>query len=174
MVETNNYPPRLVRDLMTVGVLTCGPATSLANLARLFLESGIQNEIVVLDEGHGIGVVGQQEVIAACLREQPCHLTAADVMREGVPQIPPDIPLEAAAQVMNDLGVRSLYLMHHAGGVEYPAAVISYWHFLRYLVAEKAEDLSDLGIYAQRKAPLDAFIQKRDDARRRAASRNKQ
>ena len=96
-------------------------------------------------------------------------MTAEDVMREGVPQVPPDIPLSAAAMVMHDLGVRTLFLMHHAGGIEYPAAQLTYQHLLRLLAADGEEDLSDLGIYAQRQPPLETFIQRRDEARNKAS-----
>ena len=86
-------------------------------------------------------------------------------MRDGVPQVPPDIPLVAAAQLMQDLKVRTLFLMHHAGGIEYPAAMISYKHLLRHLAADNEAELRDLGIRAERKTPLEMFIQRRDAAR---------
>jgi hypothetical protein len=86
-------------------------------------------------------------------------------MRDGVPQVPPDIPLTAAAQLMQDFKVRTLFLMHHAGGIEYPAAMISYKHLLRHLVADNETELRDLGIGAERQTPLEMFIQRRDAAR---------
>jgi len=92
-------------------------------------------------------------------------------MREGIPQVPPDIPLTAAAQFMRDLGVRTLFLMHHAGGVEYPAAAISYKHYLRYLAANDLADLNDLGIKADRIPPLEDFFQRRAAARKKNVHR---
>ena len=157
--------PQLVRDLMTVGVLTCTPQTTVSELAQLFLEQCL-DEIIVLDEGKALGVVGQEEIVANFFREDSKSLKAADIMREGVPQIPPDIPITAAAQIMQDLDVRSLFLMHNAGGIEYPAATITYWHYLRYLAAEHSDDLNDLGIKAERQSPLETFLQKRDLARK--------
>jgi predicted transcriptional regulator len=153
--------PKLVRDLMTVGVQTCPPGTPLPELARRMLETGCEAVVVML-EGHALGVVGEDEIAAGFHRDDLHELVAADVMREGVPQIPPDIPL------MRDLGVRTLFLMHHAAGVEYPAAHISYRHLLRYVAAESDEDLRDLGMHAQRQAPLESFIQRRDEARKKA------
>ena len=89
-------------------------------------------------------------------------------MQSDVPQIPPDIPLTAAAQIMLDRGLRILYLMHHAGGVEYPAAMLSYKNMLRHMAMESEEELSDLGIEAARELPLEKFLKRRDDARNRA------
>jgi CBS-domain-containing membrane protein len=161
-----NDRPTLVRDLMTVGVPTCPPDAPVVDLTRMMLEKGYE-AVVVLDreEGHALGVVSQHELVRAYAYPAPAQETADDVMRAGVPQVPPDIPLEAAAQLMLDQGVRALFLMHHAGGVEYPAAMITYTHFLRHLAAGEEGDLSDLGIHAGRQSPVQAFIQKRDQAR---------
>ena len=153
--------PTLVRDLMTVGVVTCNPQTTVPELAQMLLDHDL-DEVIVLDEGKALGVIGQDELIAAFAHDECKLLTAIEVMREGVAQVPPEIPLTAAAQLMRDQGVRTFFLMHHAAGIEYPAAAISYKHFLRLLVAESQADLSDLGIRADRVAPLDEFIERRD------------
>lgn len=166
MSEEAKSTPELVRDLMTVGVLTCLPETPVVELARLFLEKGIE-EIVVQEEGNALGVVGQDELIGAYAEGNYTTLTAEEIMREGVPQVPPEIPLIAAAQVMLDRGRRALFLMHHAAGIEYPAAVVTYRHFLRHMAARDAGELRDLGILAERQAPLDTFIQRRNAARKR-------
>jgi CBS domain-containing protein len=161
---------KLVRDLMTVGVETCAPDTPIVDIARAMLDRGFE-EIVVLEEGNAVGVVGQDDVIYAFKRENFRSLTAEDVMRENVPQIPADIPITVAAQMMHDQGVRVFWLMHAAGGIEYPAASISYKHLLRYLIANNDEELKDLGLAAARKAPLEQFIERRDAALR--ASKHK-
>ncbi len=159
-------PPLYVRDLMTVGVQTCTPSTTIEELAQLLLDGGM-GEVVVLDERHAVGVVGPEQLIQAFARESGGGLTAEDVMRPGIPTTPPDIPLVVAAQIMLDLGVRTLYLTHHAGGVEYPAASISARHILRLLAAQSPEELRDLGILAERESPIQTFIKRRDEARRR-------
>jgi CBS domain-containing protein len=107
-------------------------------------------EIVVLEEGNALGVVGQDELIRAYATGAYQGLTAEEIMREGVPQVPPEIPLTAAAQVMLDRGGRALFLMHHAAGMEYPAAIVTYRHFLRHMAAKDAAELRDLGILAER------------------------
>lgn len=158
----------LVRDLMSVGVMTCAPGTPITDIARLLLDKNLEGVVVLDHEGHAVGVVTQDELVAAYTRDDRQQLTAGDVMRDNVPQIPPDIPLTAAAQIMRDQGVRLFFLMHHAGGISYPAALISYQHLLRHLAARDNRELGDLGIKAARQAPLDTFIQKRDAARRTA------
>jgi CBS domain-containing protein len=152
--------PQLVRDLMTVGVLTCTPQTTISEIAQLLLDHDL-DEVIVLDDGKALGVVGQDDLVAAFARDKSQSLTAIQVMREGIPQVPPDIPLTAAAQIMRDQGVRTFFLMHHAAGIEYPAAALSYKHLLRLLAAEDREELRDLGIKADRVLPLDEFKKRR-------------
>jgi hypothetical protein len=55
--------------------------------------------------------------------------------------------------------------MHHSNGIEYPAGVITYAHILRHMTADSQNDLKDLGIKAERKSPVDAFIERRNAAR---------
>jgi CBS domain-containing protein len=167
----------LVRDLMQVGVATVPPETLITDITRLMLEKNLEAVIVLdKDEGHALGVVGQEELVQAYARigwdsSSKAVPSAADVMREGIPQVPPDIPLMAAAQMMRDQNVRTFFLMHHAGGVIYPAASLSYQHVLRHLAAQDEEDLRGLGVEAERKNPIEAFIERRDEARRKTGSK---
>ncbi len=159
----------LVRDLMSVGVATCAPDTPIIEIARLLLEKKLEAVVVLNEEGHAVGIVSQKELVKAYTRDNHQQLTAEAIMHDGVPSVPPDIPLTAAAQIMQDQDIRVIYLMHHAGGIAYPAAVLSYQHLLRHLAARSDEELNDLGIKAARQAPLDEFLQKRDAARKRAS-----
>jgi len=168
---TDSSPsPSLVRDLMTVGVFTCDPATPVQDIARVLLERHL-DEVVVLEEGHNVGVVGQEELSQAYVRGDWENLTAEQVMRVGVVAIKADLPLKTAAQLMHDHKVRTLYITHHAGGVEYPAAYISYRHLVQHIAAHDLEELKNLGIKAERQSPLDVFIQRRDAARKSATKR---
>lgn len=163
--------PQLVRDLMSVGVPTCPPSTPVDELVRLMLEKDFE-AVVVLDgnQGHAIGFVSMDELIRAYTQTDYLDLTAENVMRDGLPTVPPDIPLKAAAQIMQDQSVRVLFLTHHAGGIEYPAAWLTYKHLLRHMGSRDESDLRDLGIKAERESPLDVFIRRRDEARRRFQS----
>jgi CBS domain-containing protein len=87
-------------------------------------------------------------------------LTVGEVMRPDIPQVPPDIPATAAAQIMLDQGVREIYLMHHGGGISWPAAVLRFEDVLRYLAAESEADVADMGAGAPRKSPIEAFIER--------------
>ncbi len=160
--------PTLVRELMTVGVATCKTSTPIQEIASFLIEHNLEEMVVLNTDGEGVGVCGYNELVGVYGREDLANLTAENVMREGVPELPADIPIAAAAQMMKDMGVRAVYMNHNAAGITYPAAFISYRHILRSLMAHDERDLKDLGIAAERKSPLETFIQRRDEARKKA------
>ena len=105
MNENIHKTPQLVRDLMTVGVTICTTDTPVTTIAEAILEKDLEAIVVLAEEGHALGIVSQDELIGAYGRENYSDLTAGDILHEGVPQIPTDIPLRAAAQMMKDEAV---------------------------------------------------------------------
>lgn len=158
----------LVRDLMTVGVPTCKTTSPVVDVARFIIENNVEEMVVLDEEGHGVGVIGYEELVGVYGRDNVDELTAEEVMREGVPELPADIPIAAAAQIMKDQRIRAAYMTHNSAGIIYPAAYLSYRHILRALAARHEKDLKDLGIAAERKLPVEQFIERRDEARRKA------
>lgn len=167
MSDQSTPNPTLVRDLMSVGVSTCSPDQPIDELTRFLLENDLE-EIVVMEERQIMGVVSRDELVKAYAQEGSGEMTAEQVMRSEIAGVPPDIPLKTAALLMLDKGVRTLYVTHQAGGVEYPAAYISFKHILRHLSSKDIQELNDLGIQSKRQSPIDTFIQRRDEARRRS------
>ena len=158
----------LVRDLMTVGVPTCKTSTPIVDIARVLIEQNVEEIVVLGSEGEGVGVVGYEELVTAYGRENVKSLTAEEVMREGVPELPADIPLTVAAQMLKDKRIRVAYMTHNSAGIIYPAAMISYKHLVRHLAAKDNSELRDLGLAAERKSPVEVFIERRDEARKNA------
>ena len=160
--------PELVRDLMTVGVPTCKTTTPVVDIAQFLIDNNVEEMVVIGDEGEGVGVCGYKELVNAYEREDVRELTAEDIMSEGVPELPSDIPLKLAAQLLKDKDIRVAYMNHNSAGIIYPAASISYKHLVRHLAAKDESELKDLGINAERKSPLEQFIERRDEARKNA------
>ncbi|MEJ2556935.1 MAG: CBS domain-containing protein [Anaerolineae bacterium] len=156
---------KLVRDLMHIGVTTCQADTLLVESVRTLFREGLESLIVLDGNSHAVGMLSRREAIAAFGRSGANMrdietLTVGEVMRPDIPQVPPDIPATAAAQIMLDQGVREIYLMHHASGISWPAAVLRFEDVLRYLAAESEADVADMGAGAPRKSPIEAFIER--------------
>ena len=150
---------KFVRDLMHIGVSTCPTNTSVAEAARTLLRENLEALIVLDGNGHAVGMLGRREAVVAYAQAGTRSrggetLTAADVMRPDIPEVPADIPAIAAAQIMLDQGVREVYLMHHAGGISWPAAALRFEDVLRYLAAESEADLASMGAGALANRPL--------------------
>jgi CBS domain-containing protein len=158
---------KLVRDLMTVGVPTCKTTTPIIEIAGFILEHHVEEMVVLGNEGEALGVVGYEELVKAYSREDAKTLNAENVMREGLTELPADLPINLAAQMMMDKGIRVAYMLHNSAGIIYPAALISYKHIIRHLAAKDDSDLSDLGLAAARKSPIEQFIERRDEARKK-------
>jgi predicted transcriptional regulator len=167
MVET-----KLVRDLMIVGVPTCKRDTPVVEIARFLMDRNLEGICVLDEEGNGVGLVGVEELVNAYGRQEIWELVAEDVMREGMPTLPADITIKLAAEFMQDQNTRIAFLIHNAAGTIYPAAYITFRHLVRHLAAESDEELKDLGIRAQRELPVEAFIKRRDAAKKRNLSNN--
>jgi CBS domain-containing protein len=165
MADARPPDPKLVRDLMSVGVETCSPDATVVDLAQLMLNKNKEGVVVLDNQGHAVGAVTWDCLVNAYATGDYAGLCAADIMLDDVPQIPPDIPLTAAAQIMLDRGVRVAFMTHHAGGVVYPAAVLTFHHLLRHMAVSDPGELRDLGIQADREPPLATFRRRRDEAR---------
>lgn len=155
--------PLLVRDVMRIGVPTCKETDPLDKVAALMLDQAATALIVLDEEADTRGWINEARLAQAYLRAAlpcpgSCPLTAADIMDEHVPEAPGDIPLTAAGQLMVDMGVDHLFVLHHAGGRSWPASVLS----LRDLVAALAglAYLKQRGMHAERPTPIDLFRQR--------------
>jgi len=153
---------------MTVGVPTCKINTPVPNVARFLIDNNVEEMVVLGEEGEGVGVCGYNELVNAYHRDDVSQLFAEDIMSEGVPELPSDITLKLAAQLMKDKNIRVAYMNHNSAGIIYPAALISYKHLVRHLAAKDESELKDLGIKAERKSPLEVFMERRDEARKQA------
>ena len=153
---------------MTVGVPTCKINTPVEDVARFLIENNVEEMVVLGEEGEGVGTCGYKELVNAYGRDDIRGLTAEDIMTEGVSELPSDITLKLAAQLMKDKGIRVAYMNHNSAGIIYPAASISFKHLVRHLAAKDESELKDLGINAERKSPLEVFIERRNQARKQA------
>jgi CBS domain-containing protein len=155
-------PDKLVRDLMHIGVPTCPIRTPLVEAARTLLAKELEALIVLDERGHGIGLLSRREIVEAYSQSGITasgleSLTVADVMRADIPNVPADIPASAAVQLMLDQNVREIYIMHHEGGIHYPAAVLRFEDVLRFVSAESEADLAGMGSGAARKSAIELF-----------------
>jgi len=155
----------MVRDIMTVGVPTCAPDFIIKDLVEIMIEKSFESVVVQNAEGHAVGYISKEELVKAYSTGNIEELKAEEVMNNKLPQLPPDIPVTTAAQMMRDMDVRVVYMCHQAGGIEYPAAQLTYDHILSHMASKDGELPKTVGIKAERKSPIELFIERRDAAK---------
>ena len=146
--------PLLVRDLMQVGVPTCREDTLLRDAARLLVERNVGALIVLDEDANMVGWIGEHHV-ASVAANSVVTMSAGDLMDEHVPEILPDVPAAAAAQLMLDQGLRQMFISHHAAGIKYPAAMITLQDVCRIVAG--MERAPGVGVGAERPSALDLF-----------------
>lgn len=157
--------PLLIRDVMRIGVPTCKLADSLAHITALMIDGGHTAVIVLDEEADTRGWVNEHMLATAYVRaaaapEDASEIAIQDVMDEDVPECASDLPLAAAVGIMADLGVDHLFFLHHAGGRNWPASVLSLRDVVKALAGP--EYLKNQGMHAARPTPLDLFRQRHD------------
>ena len=115
--------PKLVRDLMKIGVPTCETDTCLNEIAKIMARDNV-DAVIVMDEYGACGVVSQSDLVKAFPRNWEL-LTAKEVMTERIISITPDTAAIAAAHMMMDEKVHQVFIMHEHPGPSRPSAVIT-------------------------------------------------
>jgi CBS domain-containing protein len=115
--------PKLVRDLMKIGVPTCETDTRLDEVAKIMAREGA-DAVIVMDEYGACGVVSQTDLVKAFPRNWEL-LTAKEVMTERIVSITPDTAAIAAAHMMMDEQVHQVFIMHEHPGPSRPSASIT-------------------------------------------------
>ncbi len=110
----------LVREVMMIGVPVCrATETCGVVLHRLQMEKGAA--VVVLDDdGSACGWMTRAQ-----LEQTPPARLCGEVADEAIPSVAPDLPVEAARELMRANQVECLFLMHAWPGPARPSAVIS-------------------------------------------------
>jgi CBS domain-containing protein len=149
----------LVRDVMRIGVPTCKVEDPIVPLAQQVIEQGWTAVIVMDDDGDARGWIDERMLaVAYSHTSDASQLTAGDIMDEDVPEVPADIPLSATVQIMADMGVDHLFMMHNAGGKSWPASVLNLRDVVKALAGP--EYIKAQGMHAARPTPMDLFRQR--------------
>jgi len=116
----------LVQELMSSGVVTLRPETTITTAGRILLESDITAAPVVDDDGHLVGIVSRRDLLVGRELDDPrAHLIPPhgdppepphlvhDVMTHNVVVIAPQDDDAHAAQIMLKHGLASLPVIAH-------------------------------------------------------------
>jgi CBS-domain-containing membrane protein len=116
---------KFIRDVMSRGVMTCTPETTIREAAQRMAEHHI-NALVVVEEASGEleGLVSRSD-LARVYDQDYDATTVESVMSQDVETIIPGIPVSAAVLIMLDRGVDRLVIMHAKPAPQRPVGVLS-------------------------------------------------
>lgn len=125
--------PTLVRDVMKRGVPTCQFDTPVLQVARQMLRANADAVVVVNEMGEVSGIISRTDVVR--LHSQKYwEMKAEDIMTPTVFTIVPDIPVNAAAQLMLDNQVHQLVILHARPAPQRPVGILTMRDIIRYMV----------------------------------------
>lgn len=101
---------KMVRDVMTRGVITVPLDTPVSKIARVLVEDDISGVAVTAPDDEVVGVVSEIDLIKV-IDQDWGNLTAEDIMSSFVRTIDPEMTIKKAADTMKDLNVHRLLIL---------------------------------------------------------------
>src|SRR5215813_11012159 len=102
------------RDIMSKGVTTCGPATSLREVADMMDDEDF-GSIPVVENGRLVGIVTDRDIVCRIIAREldTRSSTASDAMTEEVVTCTPDEPAIEAVHKMAQFMIRRIPVVDH-------------------------------------------------------------
>ena len=121
-----------VRDVMTRGVVTVPFDTPVSESAKLLVKEDISSIVVTAPDNEAVGVISEIDLIKVFDKDWD-KLTAEEVMSTFVRTIDPEMTIKKAADIMRDLNIHRLLILHKAPGRSYdvPVGILSASDILR-------------------------------------------
>ena len=113
---------KMVRDVMTRGVITVSFDTSVSEIAKLLVEEDISGVAVTAPDDEVVGVIAEIDFIKVFDQDWD-KLTAEDIMSSFVRTIDPETTIKKAADIMRELNIHRLLILHRAPGRSYDVPV---------------------------------------------------
>ncbi|MGC8837652.1 MAG: cyclic nucleotide-binding/CBS domain-containing protein [Anaerolineae bacterium] len=131
--------PVLVRDVMKRGVPTCQFDTPVLQVARQMLRANADAVVVVDDLGEVSGIISRTDIVRLHNRRY-WEMRAEDIMTHNVLTIVPDVPVNAAAQLMLDNRIHQLVILHARPAPQRPVGILTMRDVIRYMVDSAPAD----------------------------------
>lgn len=118
-----------VRDWMHHGVVTCGPDTSIVEVANTMETKDISALVVVDGAGNAIGVISRTDLVnARFIQPYLKHwrgMTAEHLMSKPAISISPDALISEAAHKIQEKRIHRLVVVENSAGRIRPVGILS-------------------------------------------------
>ena len=118
-----------VQDWMHRGVITCDPATPLADVAATMESRDISALVVVDSSGDALGVISRTDLVNAHFIEPYMKhwrgLCAQHLMSKPAITVAPEASIHEAVQLLNEKHIHRLVVVENSAGHVRPVGILS-------------------------------------------------
>lgn len=106
---------KLLRDIMTRGVVTVPMEATVKEIAALLTRQGLSGVAVIGPDGVAVGVISDMDILKAIGKENWENITAESIMTSNIQIIRPMCTLRDAAEIMMEKGIHRLLVFSESG-----------------------------------------------------------
>lgn len=111
----NRFENRLLRDIMTRGVVTVPMEATVKDIAGMMTRQGLSGVVVVGPDGVAVGVISDMDILKVIGKENWENITAESIMTSNIQMIRPMCTLGEAAKIMREKAVHRLLVFSEQG-----------------------------------------------------------
>jgi len=129
---------KLIRDVMTRGVVTVSIRNTCKQVTKLLSNKDFSGVCVVGDDGKAVGVISNMDILKVIGKNKWENMNAESIMSPNLETIEPTSTLIEAANIMKTKHVHRLVILSEGGvGIsQTPIGIVSF----RDIVRESAKD----------------------------------
>jgi len=118
---------KMIRDVMTRGVVTVSPGTPVKQIAERMANQHLSGVAVIGAHGDMLGFISEMDVVKVLHKPDLKRLTAEDVMSSLLVAVAPDATLGRAAKIMDEEHIHRLLILSEkgVGASQRPVGILS-------------------------------------------------
>jgi len=106
---------RLLRDIMTRGVVTVSVTAKVKEIVSLLSRQGLSGVAVIGNDGVAVGVISDMDILKVIGIENWGNITAESIMTSTIQMIKPMCTLGEAAKMMREKSIHRLLVFSESG-----------------------------------------------------------
>ena len=121
------FENKLLRDIMTRGVVTVPIRATVKDIASLLSKQGVSGVAVIGNDGVAVGVISDMDILKVIGKENWENISAESIMTSNIQVIRPMSTLGEAAKLMREKSVHRLLVFSErgVGASQRPIGIVS-------------------------------------------------
>lgn len=109
------FENKLLRDVMTRGVVTVSMEATVKEIASMLTRQGLSGVAVIAPDGGAVGVISDMDILKVIGKENWENITAESIMTTNIKIIKPTCTLGEAAKMMMEESIHRLLVFSESG-----------------------------------------------------------